>query len=640
MSTPNSTTPSTEGPKATTAKASRRFSRKVQKQRQQQARDKAAAAKVQAKAAAESEKAAAAQAAQAEREAKQAARATKRAEAAQAVQAERDAKRAAREGKKAEAEAWASRKETNAVRKAAGEALLRRMRTGILGEIWRIARPGAAHYSLRYTFHDYLLPGVLDRFSEDGKAWHERLEPLLLTDLEKEKLCDLWFSGRTLKEDPNFTAEERVAFHTQRVYGDYEGFEYEARASWLLNYGDDQLVCSNKFSWPIYKKAARQLCMQYLERFGGHIVPIQFVYVLAYEEAAREGMTEYEFFASFLRHPVPIDMILNRKSYRHAKTDLFMYRIWADRQVRDIIDATMKEEWDQSFKDYSAARFAKACAEPWRDAVMSVGWSLRNPPERTIREDYELVMKEAAEREKQELIEAMRDAEETYESVQDRNKGLRVHIKKMKEARGQGQFDYRDTPTGAQVREMFHYDPLTGMFTWKKARHKSRIGKPAGGNTCKLAHDSSNKLSPYGTRVARIDFTNSDGEKRQIRMCVARLIHLWIWDQLPEASVHISEDPRYWEGEDDGGVCEGLKIHNLFVVLNSNPLETRCFTEPPPEDPFEALAKVQRSTSITPNEDDDQEMDPGASSVVDQPDEERRHASSTEGPPSPYGWLI
>jgi len=271
---------------------------------------------------------------------------------------------------------------------------------------------------------------------------------------------------------------------------------------------------------------------------------------------------------------------------------------------------------------------------------MSVGWSLRNPPERTIREDYNLVMKEAAEREKQELLEAMLDAEETYESIQDRNKGLRVHIKKLKEAREQGEFDHREFPTGAQVREMFHYDPLTGMFTWKQARHKGRIGKPVGGNTCKLSHDSSNKFSPYGTRVAHITFINSEGEKKQVQACVARLIHLWLWDQLPEASVHIPEDPRYWEGEDDGGECAGLKIHNLFVVLNRNPLETRCFTETPPEDPFEALAEVRQSTSIVPNDDDDPEMDPGAPLGVDQPDEERPHAFSTQGPPSPYGWLI
>ena len=610
MSTTNSTAPSTEG---TQQKAPRRFSRKVQKQRQQQAREKAAAAK----AAAKSEKTA----------------------AAQAAKAEQAAKRAAREEKKAAAEAWANRKETNAVRKAAGEALLREMRTAILGELHRIKKWGHAQPSLNYYFQGSLVPGILDGFNEDGKAWYERLEPLLLTDLGKEKLFDLWFGGRALKEDPSFTAEERVAFHMQRVYGDYEGFEYEARSSWVINYGGDQLVCSNKFSWPIYMKAARQLCMQYLERFGGHLVPIQFIYVLAYEEAARKGMTEYEFFSSFLT-PFAIEVLLNRKEHRYQNAERFMYRIWADRQVRDIIDATMKEEWDQSFKDNSAARFAQACAEPWKDEVMSVGWSLRNPPERTIREDYNLVMKEAAEREKQELLEAMLDAEETYESIQDRNKGLRVHIKKLKEAREQGEFDHREFPTGAQVREMFHYDPLTGMFTWKQARHKGRIGKPVGGNTCKLSHDSSNKFSPYGTRVAHITFINSEGEKKQVQACVARLIHLWLWDQLPEASVHIPEDPRYWEGEDDGGECAGLKIHNLFVVLNRNPLETRCFTETPPEDPFEALAEVRQSTSIVPNDDDDPEMDPGAPLGVDQPDEERPHAFSTQGPPSPYGWLI
>src|SRR5207244_994112 len=48
-------------------------------------------------------------------------------------------------------------------------------------------------------------------------------------------------------------------------------------------------------------------------------------------------------------------------------------------------------------------------------------------------------------------------------------------------------------PSHAYLLEVCHYDPLTGIFTRKKAYHKHRIGKPMGG------------VSVRGYRVLKID---------------------------------------------------------------------------------------------------------------------------------------
>lgn len=594
---------------STAGKTPRRFSRKTQKARQQKAQEKTAARKAVVKE---------------ERKTK-----------AQEVREGREAERLARALRREATEAWANRRQTNAERQAAGQALLREMRLAVLGPL---IKPWPSRNAIlcpppewRYPPQRPLEPGVLDAFNSGAASWPERLQPLLLSDLEKEKLFKGWM----------YPPKEPFEYKEDSVIGDNTCFRLEALLGLnmtVVSY-HKQRDCSKDQPWAVFEKAARIFFLRHLETFGGHVVPVQFLYVLAYEEAVRQGLTKDDFFRTFIHHDYDFERFYLKKEVKHPHWELFAYRMWAFSEVWLVIQETMKEEWEQSFKDRDRMYFEKACEMPWLDDVMSVSYSLSNPPDRTIREDYAIAMKEAEERDKKERLEEMLAQTEAHEQLNKRDVARGQHMRRLRQARKKGLRDYRVMPTGAQVRERLDYDPLSGRLVWKETQRKSQIGKPAGRNTCKLAYESRNKLSIYGTRIVKLTFTDSEGVKHKRDICAARLIHLWLWDELPEGKVHIPEDPRYWEGESDGTMCEGLKIHNLFVETGKTRDDWRCFTEPPPESGSEpepepidpdSLPKVQQPTSIVSGEDSVPRLEPGSLLFIEQPDVERPYVSSIE----------
>ena len=75
-------------------------------------------------------------------------------------------------------------------------------------------------------------------------------------------------------------------------------------------------------------------------------------------------------------------------------------------------------------------------------------------------------------------------------------------------------------PTPQFLKDIFEYDPLTGIISWKYHKHKARIGKPAGsvrkvakGTILQFTHEGK-KYAFQGARVAWFLHTGEDpGDK-------------------------------------------------------------------------------------------------------------------------------
>src|SRR3990167_8056222 len=115
--------------------------------------------------------------------------------------------------------------------------------------------------------------------------------------------------------------------------------------------------------------------------------------------------------------------------------------------------------------------------------------------------------------------------------------------------------------TQKQLKEILHYDPSTGIFTWLKTNRKDLIGKKTG---CVLNSYSKNRPTPYKTMVISI--------KRKLYAC-SRLANLYMTGKLPiypkEQMDHINHDSIDNRWKNLRCVTQSINGRNRTLSINN-----------------------------------------------------------------------